>query len=157
MIIRLVTEADMVALSTVKNFRDVETSYEITRHRLSKMAEGQAFYLVAVEADKIIGHAFLKLDGKTTQPDFPDIQDVYVHPNFRTLGVATSLLTECERLVMQHGFSRIGLAVGINDYALPARNLYKKLGYISLGTESYVDGVYDGEKDWVIDMAKKLA
>ncbi|MCL4255658.1 MAG: GNAT family N-acetyltransferase [Anaerolineae bacterium] len=157
MIIRYATEIDMMALATVKNFPNPDISYETTRYRLAQMAEGRAFYLVAVLDDKIVGHAFLNLFGKPSQPDYPDIQDIYVHPEFRRLGIATHLVIECERLAHQHGFSHIGLAVGIMDYGMPARILYNKLGYKSLNTPPYVDGVYDGVKDWVIDMLKKLS
>ena len=34
--------------------------------------------------------------------------------------------------------------------------LYQKLGYTSLGNEPYLDGVYNGVEDWVIDLVKAI-
>jgi hypothetical protein len=37
-----------------------------------------------------------------------------------------------------------------------AKALYERLGYVPTGERSYVDDVYDGHEDWVIDLEKQL-
>jgi hypothetical protein len=37
-----------------------------------------------------------------------------------------------------------------------ARALYERLGYVATGENSYLDDVYDGDEDWVIDLEKRL-
>jgi GNAT superfamily N-acetyltransferase len=126
-----------------------------SEHRLGEVEAGKAEYMIVEMDGQIVGHVFLKFYGKPTAPDCPDIEDLYVHPDFRRKGVATELLRTCEKIAKARGFATIGLAAGV-DESDPGRKLYEKLGYIKTGGHSYVDGIYNGVEDWVIDLVKEL-
>ena len=38
-----------------------------------------------------------------------------------------------------------------------AKALYERLGYSETNHQAYVDGIYSGMEDWVVDMVKELA
>jgi predicted N-acetyltransferase YhbS len=50
-----------------------------------------------------------------------------VTPPLRSSGIGSALVEEAERRVAERGFSRIGLAVGVDNPR--ARVLYERLGY----------------------------
>ena len=127
---------------------------ETVLQRIGQTQSQRAVYWVAVYDGAIVGHVFLKFYGKETAPGYPDIEDLYVHASFRRRGIANALLRQCERAARDHEFKSIGLAVGIEDH--PAQILYRGQGYYETGCEPYVDGIYNGVEDWVIDMKKDL-
>lgn len=132
-----------------------ETLLAQSEHRLKEVEEGKAAYLIVESHGQIIGHAFIKFYGKSTAPDYPDIEDLYVHPDFRRKGIATELMSSCEKIAQTRGFKAIGLAAGVDEDD-PGRKLYEKLGYIKTEGQPYVDGIYNGVEDWVIDLVKVL-
>ena len=124
-------------------------------YRLDAQSRGAAEYLVAEDNGELVAFLFLKFTDKATHPEYPDIEDLFTRLDKRRHGYATALLLECERRAKERGFQKIGLAAG-PDPTDPGHQLYVKLGYRHDGKESYVDGVYDGVEDWVIDMEKNL-
>ena len=58
-----------------------------------------------------------------------EIRDVFVARPRRRLGVATELMRVLEDAVREQGLRRVGLSVGLDDEAAPARALYEHLGY----------------------------
>ncbi len=58
-----------------------------------------------------------------------EVRDVFVVRPRRRLGVGTELMRELEDAVREQGLRRVGLAVGLDDEAAPARELYAHLGY----------------------------
>jgi GNAT superfamily N-acetyltransferase len=101
------------------------------------------------------GWAVINWQGKLTAPDFPNLSDLFVHPQWRGQGIGTSILTMCEQIVSARGYTRLGLAVNpdLNPRAL---TLYQRLGYAATSQEKYLDDIYDGVEDWVIDLEKIL-
>jgi GNAT superfamily N-acetyltransferase len=146
--VRCAVFEDISGLLVLKNLRP-----EQCEKRLRAAESGDAEYLVAVMDGQIIGQAFLKFDGKMTEPTFPDIEDLYVHRDFRRQGIATKMLVHCEQLAQDRGFASVGLAASVKEDD-PGRQLYRKLGYVEMDTAPYVDGIYNGVEDWVIDMRK---
>ena len=65
------------------------------------------------------------------------------------------LVAEAKSLAKARGFKRVGLAVN-PDPRCPAHKLYLKLGYKPTGENKYVDGIYGGVKDWVVNMVKNM-
>jgi GNAT superfamily N-acetyltransferase len=61
--------------------------------------------------------------------DCAEVRDVFVIRPRRRLGVATALMAELEDAVRAHGMHRVGLSVGLDREAAPARALYERLGY----------------------------
>ena len=92
---------------------------------LSRLGQGNGYYLVAWEDDEPVGHAHLAL----TDP--PELQDVSVRPEHRRRGVATDLAGEAESAVVARGFTRLRLSVSVDNEA--AKALYRGLGYIDVG------------------------
>jgi GNAT superfamily N-acetyltransferase len=58
-----------------------------------------------------------------------EVRDVTVLDRFRRRGVATATMGFLEDAAREAGFSRIGLSVGLDADAAPARALYERLGY----------------------------
>jgi GNAT superfamily N-acetyltransferase len=58
-----------------------------------------------------------------------EVRDVFVARPRRRLGVATELMSVLEEAVREQALPRVGLAVGLDDEAAPARALYERLGY----------------------------
>lgn len=58
---------------------------------------------------------------------YPYLSNLAVHPDYRRLGVAQQLLSNCERAALEWGFSDIYLHVLENNHA--ARRLYYHAGY----------------------------
>jgi GNAT superfamily N-acetyltransferase len=106
-------------------------------------------------ANKPRGWALIQWDGKPTAPAYPDLFDLYVHPDWRGNSFGTQILQACEQLARDEGHTKIGLAV--NPELNPrAYHLYQRLGYYAINKEKYLDGVYNGVEDWVIDLEKAL-
>lgn len=149
--IRNATDSDLQALTQIRQNMPAETVLE----RLKKQAAHGVEYLVFESESKIVGHVVLRWQGKLTHPDYPDMVDLYVQESQRGKGYGTKLIAECERRAKERGFTKMGLAVNpdLND---PAVKLYTTLGYKHTGDKPYVDGVYDGTKDWCVDMEKDL-
>lgn len=130
------------------------TTQEIEK-RISRQDQGKAEFLVAEVNNEIVGFLYVKWFGKKTHPDYPDIEDLYVGVQFRGKGVGAFLLKEAEKKAREKGFTKIGLAVSpeLNN---KVKVWYEKLGYRHDDKPAYVDGVYNGVEDWVVDMEKKL-
>lgn len=147
--IRNVTTADFAQIQQVKPGAEAWRFAE----RLAAQANGQAEFLAVEVGGELVCFVYLKYNGKLTHPDYPDLEDLYTRADQRQRGHATALLQECERRVAQRGFTKLGLAAS-PDPSEPGHRLYAKLGYQPDGQPTYVDGIYDGVEDWVIDMEK---
>ena len=108
------------------------------------------------ENGEIVSFVYLKFFGSDIHPDYPDIEDLFTKESERGRGFASMLIRECEKLAKERGFKKIGLAVN-PDLNNSARKLYEYLGFHNVGEKPYVDAVYDGVKDWCIDMVKRLS
>lgn len=124
--------------------------------RMAKQEAGTAEFLYLEVDNSPVCIAFLKFFGKQTHPEYPDIEDIYTKVDERGKGYATQIIDACERKALKYGFNKIGLAVNPTENGLAMR-LYEKLGYKSDGKEKYIDAVYGGIEDWVIDMEKNIS
>ena len=81
--------------------------------------------------------------------------DLYTKKEERNKGYGTLLIKECEKHAQAKGFIKIGLCV--NPTLNPrVKSFYEGLGYKHDGRKSYIDGVYNGTRDWVVDLEKDL-
>ena len=149
--IRQVNLSDSESLKIIKSF----LTDEIIQKRKELQDSGKADFLVIDLKGKIFGFVFLKWEGKPTHPEYPDMEDLYVKESERSKGYGQLLIKECERLAKEKGFTKIGMAVN-PDENCKARILYEKLGYKHDGKEKYVDGIYNGVEDWVVDLEKEI-
>ena len=93
--------------------------------------------------------------GKPTLRGVPDLSDLFVTPARRKQGVGTAMIAACEELARARGFTQLSLAVNPDDNPR-ALALYLRLGFRPTGGPKYLDGVYDGNEDWVIDLVKEI-
>lgn len=127
----------------------------LLKDRIRKTMLGEAVFLVALIEKKPVGYVMLKFNGKPTAPTYPDMEDVYVVESLRGKGIGTRLINKCEIISKEKGFKQIGLAVNPTSN-LRTKQLYERLGYKDVSDKQYLDGVYNGVEDWVVDMVKDL-
>lgn len=149
--VRSATSADIPAITSMKQIEDQDRYTQ----RIKETEEGKSSYLVAEQDGRIVGQVFLKYYGTKSHPSYPDMEDLFVDEQFRGQGVGTLLINTCEKLVKEKGHTKIGLSVN-PDLNQKAKDLYFKLGYTSLGENAYLDAVYNGVEDWVIDLVKTI-
>lgn len=68
----------------------------------------------------------------------PNLEDLFVVPQYRSKGVGSRLLQEAEARVQQEGYGRIGLGVAVDNTG--ARRLYQHQGYEDAGFAEYKNG-----------------
>lgn len=151
MVFKNVTNEDISAINSIKP----SLPNDVILDRLSLQKKGLVDYILLIQNEEPLGFVLLKLQGKETHPEYPDIEDIQVVEKYRNQGFGTLLIKECERRAKKNGFSKIGLAVN-PKLNFQAKKLYEKLGYHHDGKKSYVDGIYNGTEDRVIDLEKNL-
>jgi ribosomal protein S18 acetylase RimI-like enzyme len=92
---------------------------------LSRLHQGDGFYLVAWQGDEPLGHAHIALS------DPPELQDVSVRPEYRRQGIATALTSAAEREVAARGCAALRLEVSAAEEG--PQTLYRGLGYADAG------------------------
>ncbi|WP_353931312.1 GNAT family N-acetyltransferase [Okeanomitos corallinicola TIOX110] len=122
--------------------------YEDLRYRLASMTSHQ-ICLVAIDTtmhgnNQVLGTVEISLrfsDGwVNVRKCFPYLSNLAVHPKYRRHGLASSLLTSCERVCQNWGFEDLYLHVLENNHQ--ARQLYFKMGYQAQKVESHWDGFF---------------
>ena len=95
--------------------------------RLSEQIDEGSTYLVAWDDRQPVGHAHIAWTG--THLGVPEIQDVFVLPEWRRRGIASQLTLAAEDEARARGWASISLSASQegND---AARHLYAKLGYV---------------------------
>ncbi len=99
-------------------------------NRLDTHLREGSTYLIAWEGEQPVGHAHIAWSG--THLGLPEIQDVYVSPEYRRRGAATLLTEAAEDEARARGSDRISLSVS-QDGNPTARKLYEGLGYSDAG------------------------
>ena len=97
-------------------------------NRLDQYVEDGSTYLIAWDDDHPVGHAHIAW--QRTHVGVPEIQDVFVVPERRRQGIATTLTRAAEDEVRCRGWDRISLSVSAERNE-PARRLYDGLGFRS--------------------------
>lgn len=151
MVIRNINQNDFESIKEIKPI----IGLEIFNNRLGRQAKGDVDFLVLEDNEELKCFVLLKWKGKDTHPEYPDIEDLYTKESERGKGYGSKLIDECEKLVREKGFNKIGLAVNPNENCI-AHGLYKKLGFKDTNEKPYVDGIYNGVEDWCIDMEKSI-
>ncbi len=116
------------------------------RQRLSLQLHDLGVYLVAQLDGLPVGHALVKRAGASDDiiasrlAGCPDLEDLYVRPDLRSVGIGSTLLSRAEDWARSRGYSCIGLGVGIDN--VRARKLYKSCGYRDSGFGRYPHKVH---------------
>jgi GNAT superfamily N-acetyltransferase len=107
---------------------------------LTEQNQNQRSVIVAKMNEQFCGYVTLKWKSDYEHfmnKDIPEIADLNVLPNYRKKGVGTALIQKCEIVAKEHGYSQIGLGVGMTrDYG-NAQRLYFDLGYAPDGNGLY--------------------
>lgn len=87
--------------------------------------------------NQIVGYIFLWVFGEEIE-----IANIAVHPNYRNMKIGTSMLSTVEEIFRDKS-KKIFLEVRVSN--IPARNLYKKMGYREVGIRKryYTDNFED--------------
>lgn len=121
--------------------------------RLELMSEGCAVWFAAVgHRHEILGWVILSWSADGTDAH---VVDLFVREDHRRRGIGTALMIEVERRARSGREQKLWLAVNPTANT-DAMRLYEHLGFCHDGGPTYLDGVYDGFEDWVIDMRKAL-
>src|SRR5262249_10316503 len=132
--IRVAVAADLEAIGAV--YRRASLSNEGDRAALlahpdalefdpAPVAEGLT--RVAVSGGRVVGFA----TARPTAPDALELDDLFVDPDPRRLGIATALVREVEQRARAAGVTRIGVTA--NEHAL---DFYRSVGFTPAGTTS---------------------
>jgi GNAT superfamily N-acetyltransferase len=148
---KLATNQDLLSLHSVKSFLDQATFEK----RIALQQSGNGEFILIFNNKQLKGFVLLKWHGKPTHPEYPDMEDLFVLEDARGKGYGTALILEREVRTNEKGYKKIGLAVNPTLNA-QVHKLYTQLGYHHDGKKEYVDGIYDGVEDVVIDMEKNL-
>ncbi len=92
----------------------------------SELENKLAFWLVAVEGDRVAGYI-----GSQTVIDETDMMNVAVHPDFRRKGIAEALVNALVEHLKTMGSRCLTLEVRASN--APAIALYEKLGFREIG------------------------
>lgn len=104
-------------------------------NRLRAQGRDQMVEVVAWEDGAPVGRGmvlFPEHDGfsaSAVREGCVEVRDVFVLPERRRRGVGREIISSLEGAARERGMLRIGLAVGLDDEAAPARALYEELGY----------------------------
>jgi len=168
--IRALAASELAALD--RGLRPAHPSVHATR--LADQYAGQVLYLIAwIEhgsashgtasvhdvgaddrpRDRPVGHVLIRWRGSSNpairiamarRGRHPYLEDLLVHPEFRSRSIGSQLLDAAEREALAHGYHHVGLAVALEN--VRARALYERQGYrdAEIGQfaswSSYLDG-----------------
>lgn len=129
-------EVDQLEL-LVKQFSPDNPMFQYNRYDVQSKGEG--LYLIAWDHEVPVGHFLLRWSGPEDDAVTQYIniaQSAYLEAGltiekYQGKGVATAIISECERLAKQKGCHHIGLEVGLENFK--ARRLYEKLNYKDWG------------------------
>ncbi len=118
-------------------------------------------FMVAWLHDNPVAHALVRWSGpreELVRKDYPDCPEIYrlrVLKEFRSQGIATALIRECENEAVRKGC----LLIGIGTYSKsPSKdNLYLQLGYELSRVDSYIDEYKTRQDDGVVATVRKDA
>lgn len=132
-----------------------ETAADVWPDRKRGHALGELAWYVLIHKDRLLGWVVLHLSDHKYGGNHAQIEDLFVCRKSRNKGWGTLMLDYCENVARKAGKKHMWLAVN-PEHNKSARRLYERLGYRNKGLGPYLDGVYDGFEDWVIDLEKKL-
>lgn len=136
--IREIFNINKLAFSTPWSINSIEKEITSNPH---------ALYIVAIKENKVVAYA-----GLWVILDEGHITNIAVHPNYRKLGIASSVLSALIKESKDKGVNSITLEVRRSN--LVAQNLYKKFHFTEEGFRKnyYSDTLEDAIIMWKYDI-----
>lgn len=152
----LKTDQDqLLTLKSVENDRQYELYKKYVTKRVNDLNNADALFLVGEINNEIVAQLLIVFIGIERHPEYPFLEDLHVKESYRNIGIGSRMMQEAERIIKSRGYNKVGLSVNPSLNA-PALRLYTRLGYTMTSDTLYLDGIYDGSKDLVVDMEKPL-
>ena len=114
------------------------------RARLERQDRGEVLYLIAWRGATLSGHLLLEWGGtedepiRSKMPDCPNLEDLFVMPEFRSQGIGSMLLDAAITAVREAGYTQLGLGVAVDNPG--AIRLYELKGFRDCGLGEYTSG-----------------
>lgn len=124
-----ICEVSCSELSLLNGF-DVESGY------FEQCLEHDKTIYIVKRGAQVAGYALIGWSPRYSvykKLDIPEIQDVFILPEYRQQGLATALIGQCENIVNNKNCDYVGISVALHKEAGPAQRLYAKLGYMPDG------------------------
>lgn len=122
--IRIATEDDLDSLLSLEKICYKEETFQKKQIKYL-LLKAKSVVLVTEKKGKIIGSIIILLRKTILNAR---IYSLNVHPEYRRLGIASSLMDFSFDILRKRGFKNITLEVGINNQA--AQNLYRSKGFV---------------------------
>lgn len=140
--IREATEEDLLGLEWEGEYSRYRQLYQKS---MKDARKGRRILLVSEAEEKLIGQIFIQLYTIPSDPlRLPATGYLYsfrVRPEYRNMGIGTSLVRNAEKKLLQLAFRRV--LIGVAKENRDARRLYERLGYKILaedpGEWSFID------------------
>lgn len=132
--IRIMTNEDIESLTQFAKGHEDTPDYFF--HSFDEQLQDKRLVFIAFQDEQIVGYAHLNRYPQY-QPfrslGIPEIQDLYVHPDFRRCGIGQKLVEECEARAKSERLEDIGIGVGVGANFGAAQRLYARMGYVPDG------------------------
>ena len=112
----------------------------------SELDNRLSLWLVAVAEDQVVGYV-----GSQTVLGETDMMNIAIHPDYRKQGLATKLILELSRQLIECGSH--GLMLEVRASNEPAKSLYQKLGFETVGIRR---NYYRNPKEDALILRKEL-
>lgn len=134
--VRTADASDLVLLDGLARAHDYREPDYFTRC-LNERDAGRRRIFVAETPDKQ-GAGYVMLNRLSRYQPFrslkvPEIQDLFVRPEYRRQGTGRALIDACEQAARHEQNTMIGLAVGLHAAYGAAQRLYVRMGYLPDG------------------------
>ncbi len=137
--IRLLEEADIAPIALQFQFPWISSLDSALKWALyyKEQQNKERIACVLLCGDSFIGYGsllFSSMSSHLRKENIPEINDIWIHADYRKKGYGQSLILHLESLAKNLGYSEIGIGVGLYDSYGSAQRLYHKLGYKPTGT-----------------------
>jgi len=113
------------------------------KHR-ARQDRGEVLYFIAWRGATPSGHLLLEWGGTDDEPisssllDCPNLEDLFVMPEFRSRGIGSMLLDAAITAVREAGYTQLGLGVAVDNPG--AIRLYERNGFQDSELGEYATG-----------------
>jgi len=123
--VRLSTADDLASLHA----REAHPDAHLAQRHFDRQQAGDYFFALAERGNTVLG--FCALDCDTSRPLCPELQSLWVYPEYRRQGAAAALTTFLEDRAAERGFVEVFLRVDPDNAA--AIPMYISLDYTPTG------------------------